>query len=357
MLNEVGKLESENKMETIEEKELFHKYPSIENSYRNEFIEKIKMHGFANEPYCITEKIHGSNTQICYNYKTKLFEYGKRTCKLQLGESCYNVQNCFELVKDSVVHLAQYLASKLTSLETVIVYGEVFGGNYPHEQVERDNKASKVQKGVFYSNHNEWKAFDIAYTLENDERTYFLSGEDFFTVCNTCDIDTVPLLKVANTLNEALEYPNDNESVVFEAYNLPKLDNNIMEGVVIRPWKRDLWMGQSRVVLKNKNEKFLEKSHEKRPNVQLEVPEKVKKTMEEISTYITENRVNNVVSHLGEVTEKDIGKIIGLTNKDVLSDFTKESGLFNLLDSTEEKMVTRYLNSEVAKVVRKVILK
>lgn len=346
--------------EVIEEKEtgLFHKYPSIENSYREEFIEKIKLHGYADQPYCITEKIHGSNTQICYDVKKQEFEYGKRTCAIEVGEACYNVQNCFEEIKEAVVDLAIYLTLTLTKeLASVTVYGEVFGGCYPHEDVKKDNKASKVQKGVYYSEHNKWKTFDIAYRLIDDECTYFLCGYDFFDACNAVGIDTVPLLKVADNLNLALEYPNNGESVVYKDYNLPKLADNIMEGVVIKPWKADLWMSQTRVIIKNKSEKFKEKSHEKKVNVQVEVPENVKKAMEEISAFVTEARVNNVVSHLGEVDIKDIGKVIGMTAKDALDDYNKEYGTLNTLEKTEEKMVTKYLQSEVAKVVRKVMLK
>lgn len=343
--------------ELMENESLFHKYPSIENSYREEFVEKVKMQGYGKVPYCITEKIHGSNTQICYDYKSKTFEYGKRTTTIAADESCYNVQKCFGLIKENVVDLADYLSAPIPGLKTVIVYGEVFGGSYPHQDVAKDNHASKVQKGVYYSNHNEWKAFDIAYTVEDDNRIHFLCGEDFFLACNAVGIDTVPLLKVTEDLDSALAYQNDASSVVYEHYNLPQLEDNIMEGVVIRPWKGDLWCGQSRVIFKNKNDKFKEKSHVKKVNIQVDIPEAVKSAQEEITAYITENRVNNVISHLGEVTLKDIGKIIGLTAKDVLEDFKKESGALNLLEKSEEKMVTKFMQNQVAKLVKEIMLR
>lgn len=336
---------------------MFRKYPSIENAYRNEWVEKIKMQGYGDIPYCITEKIHGSNTQIDYNYKTKEFEYCKRTCTIEADEACYNVQKCFDEIKEPVVELAMYLAPTVKGdLETVKVYGEVFGGSYPHKDIQKDNHASKVQKGVYYSQHNQWKAFDIAYTLVGDEKTYFLSGEDFFLACNAVEIDTVPLLKVTDSLDEALSYPNDGESIVYEYYKLPKLEDNIMEGVVIKPWKIDAWIGQSRVILKNKNEKFAEKSHERKVNVQIEIPEKVKQAMEEISAYITENRVNNVISHLGEVKVEDFGKVLGLASKDALEDYKKDFGTLNLMEKKEEKMVTKYLQSEMANLVKKILV-
>ena len=79
--------------------------------------------------------------------------------------------------------------------------------------------------------------------------------------------------------------------------------------------------------------------------------------MEEISQYINENRVNNVISHVGEVTEKDIGKIIGLTSKDVLEDYNKDYNTLKEMEKEYQKMVTKYLQTEVAKAVRGVILR
>ena len=78
--------------------------------------------------------------------------------------------------------------------------------------------------------------------------------------------------------------------------------------------------------------------------------------MLEIQQFITEARVHNVMSHLGEVSIQDIGKVIGLTARDALVDYKKEYGTLNTLEKSEEKMVTKFLQSEVAKVVRKVML-
>ena len=346
-------------METIETN--FHKYPSIENTYQEEFINRIRMNGYADIKYFITEKIHGSNTQIAYDLRTGEFTYGRRTAPLEDGEKCYNVQSCFDKIKDNVIELAEYLKPSVqaitkSELLTVIVFGEVFGGSYPHKDVPKDNHASRVQKGVFYSNHNQWKAFDVAYTVAGSDRLHFLSGFDFFTACGAVGIDTVPLLAVVNNLDEALAYANNGTSIVYKNYDLPELENNIMEGVVIKPWNADIWIGQHRLALKNKSEAYKEKSHEKKIDVQKEYSENVKKALEGISAYITENRVNNVISHEGEVTVKDIGKIIGLSAKDAVEDFKKESPVWNLLEKAEEKIVTKAIQAQMAALVRKVIL-
>ena len=45
----------------------FKKFNSLENSYRENFIHKIREHGYENEEYIITEKLHG-----CFTHDTKI---------------------------------------------------------------------------------------------------------------------------------------------------------------------------------------------------------------------------------------------------------------------------------------------
>lgn len=340
-----------------EEKSLFTKYPSIEQSEKEYIVQKIRNHGYEHICYCITEKIHGSNTQIDYDLTTGKFEYNKRSGLIAEGEKCYNVQAIFENLKGNIKDLAKYLSAPIKAetgkdLEVVKVFGEIFGGHYPHPDVQRVHSAMKVQKGVWYCPDNYWMAFDVAYKLKGDDRTYFLSAEDFFIACAAVEIPTVPVLKIASSLTQALEYPNDGKSVVYKQLGLPELEDNIMEGVVIRPAHKDLWMGQTRVILKNKNERFKEKSHEARPELTIEYSDNVNKALAEVSAYITENRVENVISHEGEVKEEDIGKLIGLTSKDIFEEYTKDSEVWSSLEKIECKIVSKHVAKNVAPLVR-----
>ena len=339
---------------------LFFPYPEIENSYQEGFIAKIKEAGFSEIPYAVMEKIHGGNSQITYNINTGEFFYGTRQHILEENESFYNLQAIFDNMQSDVKVLAKHLQNDVQSygqkLISVTVYGEVFGGSYPHDSVTKDRNAMRVQKGVFYSPSNQWLAFDVAYTIEGSERLFFLPVMFAVRACMLAGIDFVPVLHIANNLDEALAYPNDKSSEVYCKYDLPKIEDNIMEGVVIRPYRENAWVGVHRVILKNKNSKFKEKSRVKKDTISEEIPENVKKACEEVSQYITINRVHNVLSHLGEVNAKDIGKIIMETSKDVLADYNKEYDTLSKLEKKEEKIVTKYMNGEVAKVVRDVVL-
>lgn len=336
---------------------MFHKYPSITNSYDNKFIDKIKSYHHDCIQYSITEKIHGTNTQIAYYPNENRFVYGTRERELPENERCYNAQELFKDIKSSVKAIFNLLKEsyEIHDITSVILYGELYGGLYPHPNVDKDKHAVKVQKGVYYSQHNQWRAFDIAYTVITDDYLHFVCSKDFFELCDTVGIEHVPLLSVVNSLEEALNYKNDCESTIPSLNNLPNIENNIMEGVVIKPWEEDLWVGQHRVILKSKNDKFKERWKEKKVDIQEELPEVVKQAINEISEYVNENRVNNVISHLGEVSPKDIGKVIKLTSIDALEDYKKDYGTLNMMEKKEEKLVLKFLGREVAKIVRSVI--
>ena len=340
----------------------FKKYNSITNSYEDEFIVKVKMKNLDEYKWCITEKIHGSNTCICYDSINDTISYGKRTAFLEEGEKCYNVQECFNDINDKIKKLHSiYKESKGVAPDSIIIFGEVCGGSYPHPDVPRDNKATKVQKGVFYSSTNKWVAFDIAVKEPNSEHYTYLPSSEFFKVCEELEIPTVPLLAIVDTFDEALKYPNDGQSVLHKQFGLPALPDNIMEGVVIKPYNIDAFIGQSRVVIKNKNDKFKEKSHEKRINIQKELPEDIAKVSAELETYVTENRVNNILSHYGEMSKsekiRNLGMFIAETNKDIIAEAERE-GVFNILHNRKGdiKMATKSLNAKVANLVKSIIL-
>lgn len=200
-------------------------------------------------------------------------------------------------------------------------------------------------------------AFDIGYTVEQEDGTEafcFLPFMETVTRCSIASIPCVPVLANVRSLDEALAYPNDGESRVYSYFGLPGIEKNIMEGVVIRPSWEDIWFGTTRLIIKNKNEVFKERKAEKKP-VEVPLADNIQKAVDAIAAYVTEARVNNVISHIGEVTEKDIGRLIGLASRDALDEFRRNGALLDGLSKQEEKMVTKRLNTMMAATVRKVV--
>ena len=63
------------------------------------------------------------------------------------------------------------------------------------------------------------------------------------------------------SLSDCLAYPNAFKTTIPGEYNLPELDGNTCEGVVIRPAQPHFLRNGSRVIIKNKNEKWAENNN------------------------------------------------------------------------------------------------
>jgi Rnl2 family RNA ligase len=139
-------------------------------------------------------------------------------------------------------------------------------------------------------------------------------------------------------------------------FGLPSLEDNVCEGVVLKPVDPCFFGNGSRCILKNKNEKFTEKQKVKKTKKQdLKLSEEAKRLYEEACTYVTENRLRNVVSHGLDLSDekKAFGIIMKEMNKDVFDDFLKDHGDdFKKLEPSEQKKISKSLNKNVANLVR-----
>lgn len=308
----------------------FIKYNSIKNSYDTKFIRKIIENGYDREKWVVTNKIHGANFSFLVN---------------DLGVKCASRENVlnddsdfygFQVVRDKYIDNIKILYAIVKSIyddtASMSVHGEIFGGRYPHPDVQKNPNASKIQKGVYYTPNNDFYLFDI----KIDGR--FISFNTVFEISGIigCPVAT-PL--ATGSLQECLEYPNDFEDPTYKYYDLPAIENNITEGIVIRPIITR-FIGDHRVILKNKNDKWSEKSREKKVALVESVSDEAKSQIEVLSQYVTEQRLDNVLSHIGGVEDKEFGKLIGAYSKDVWDDYFGENeGDFLKLETQDQKIV------------------
>lgn len=315
---------------------MFKKYNSIENTYRDEFISRIKGHGFDDKEYVILEKVHGANLSY-YTNDGEAFYAAKRSGQVKPDEQFYNCQPILEQILPNLKAIWADLKIENDDLDQLTIFGEVIGGSYPHPEVKRNPKALKVQKGIFYSPDNVFFAFDIVINAR-----HYLDADKAIELFEKHGLLHAPIL-FKGSLDACLNHPNDFDSKVPAQLGLPEINPNIIEGVIIKPLKTLYMNNGTRVILKNKNEKWSEKSAFKKEIKPAEpLPEKVVKLQEAIATYVTENRLNNVLSKEGEVTRKDFGRILGLFNKDVTEDFNKDFvSHLDELEKKERKLITK----------------
>jgi Rnl2 family RNA ligase len=223
--------------------------------------------------------------------------------------------------------------------------------------VKNDHKVQNIQKGVFYSPVHEFYGFDLYISEEEtsrylsvDENNAFFEAENFFYAKTLFQ----------GNIDECLAYPNAFQSHIAEWLNLPPIDDNICEGLVIRPVEPVYFRNGSRLLLKSKNSRFAEKKSVKKRESALFVEPTYSEPLKELlpiaEQYVTENRLNNVISKIGHVSiPKDMGKLIGLFSKDALEDFLKEhSGRYASLEKSEQKILNTYVNKNVTILLKKV---
>ena len=333
------------------------KYSSIENSFSREFMEHVVAEMPQDLEYVVQEKVHGANTSFLCDGET--LRFAKRTSMLEDGEQFYDYPELLERYRDRVLKLFGDIKAKYPEVTHISVFGEMFGGLYPHDGVKTKQKVSLIQRGVCYTPDHEFYGFDIYLFTEAGGR--FLTVDEVNEIFETCGFFYAKTL-FRGTLAECLKQPNAFQSKIAEWLELPAIEDNICEGIVIRPVTPMYLRNGSRVLIKSKNERFAErKSAKRRTKLFVEpVPysDELKVLIVEGETYVTENRLANVVSHIGEVHfPKDFGKVMGLFSKDVLEDFLKEHGnLYTALEKSEQKLLNKELNKFCTALVKQVYM-
>lgn len=282
----------------------FVKFNSIENSYREKYIDILYQHGFGDEEYIAHEKIHGASSSFITDGVTV-----KLASRTQIVDgSFYNSQEVIDRISPLVLDLYH---NEFSDAKQINVFGELFGLG--------------IQKGVFYSNKKEFMAFDL---VVDGIPLPILKAKMLYAKYN---IPQVPYVNIFKNLEDALKESNTFVSKVSEVLG-ETCENkgydgtqNFAEGLVIQPLEPRYTGNGSRVMIKNKTEKFTEKTGRKPKDPNRVIPSNPFQELSE--QYVNENRLNAVLSKMGEVTNKDFGKIIGAMTQDVMDEMIKMDDL------------------------------
>ncbi|MCH2195328.1 RNA ligase, Rnl2 family [Kordia sp.] len=333
---------------------MFNKYNSIENTYRKKATEQVYLHGYGNDVFVVQEKVHGANFSFITDGNT--IQVAKRTSLIAEDENFNNYKYVVNKYEKAIAALFKLIQKDFPETEIMTVFGEIFGGSYEHSAVEKINGMVRIQKGVFYSPENDFYAFDIC--LDQKQYVDVTIANKYFEEAGMFCAKTL----FVGTFSECMAYPNDFESKVHEWLNLPTIEDNICEGTIIKPLISKRFGNGQRVIFKNKNEKWSEKSHVKRsrvskPSATEKLTETEKKLMDILLSYVNENRLMNVQSKLGEFSPKQTGKTIGFLAKDALEDFIKDhENDWNNMEKQHQKVMTKILNKEAATMVKQELL-
>ena len=319
----------------------FKKFPSLENTYQIKPIQIAEELGFDKEQYIVTEKVHGANFSFWMTEEhlsvegiglcsTVVIKCAKRSGWIEDDEKFFNYQPVLEKYRDSLERLYYHLSGTHACNE-VVVFGELYGGN--------------IQSGMCYKDDQDFIAFDMKIDgVPVDKLAMF---DDL----KTYEIPCVPLLGKFETLQEALNFNESFDSLLMRKGFNGEDKHKEAEGVVIEPVIPKWFPNGSRVYFKKKTKRFLEKVGNKIPKPIETLPKDLEGVLTQAFEYINEPRFNAVVSKIGEVTIKDIGKVMGFMTKDILEDMEKDS-----LIIPENKKFMKLLQQEVQNFIRPILL-
>jgi len=288
------------------------KYPSIAES-------SSKFAGPVAGEWICTEKVHGANFSITVSANGEV-AFASRSGILAPNDNFfgYKTRRLDTWLQPRVVELRERLVhDRLATTEaTMTIFGELFGGHYPHPDVPAVCDSGRVQNGIWYSPTLCFMGFDIAVRREADGAPQFLSFDDSREAAIAAGLCyATPLCR--GTFPQCLDFDIRFSSRLPAALGLPPLPPaagpNWAEGVVVRP-ACEPKTGGCRGLIKRKIPEFSERQYAyddwktarsgsggggvswTDAEYELEV---------EVEANITENRLNNVLSKVGHVDVTD----------------------------------------------------
>jgi Rnl2 family RNA ligase len=258
------------------------------------------------------------------------------------------------------------------------VFGELFGGVYPHPEVE-DLGHQPVQKGVFYTPDLDFYAFDIqvvrpAATATATARDDDGEGEgEGGVVKSWLDYDRATKLFAASglfyarplvegTLAECFAYDIRINSTLPGLLGLPPLEQNQIEGIVIKSVHNvGLAMGKRyqggsgggpRAIFKKKNARFEEVNP--KCETKWEEQRRVKKAAidtvyDEVERYITINRLHNLESKMGPVTRDNASEAATALAADAMKDLVRDyEETWAVIEEAAREVVHKNVRSKAA---------
>lgn len=302
----------------------FQRFPSLINTYKEKEIQRATEEDKVDGVWVVSEKLDGANFSFwCGGDEVRVASRNQ-----WVDGTFYGCQPVIDKYVDLVANI--YRATCKPE-DTLAIFGELYGDG--------------IQDRVKYGEKN-FNFFEVQLNgTPLPHGMHMLIAE--------AGLPYIPIL-AAGDLQSALDFDEN-----FKSHRTPEgvEGENPAEGIVIAPWEPRWLASGKRVIYKKKSEKFQEKKERKPKTPPVPLSDNDQCLLTVLLQYNTESRVYSVISKIGEITNKDFGRIMGLTTKDLLEEWAAvESG--NLKTTAEDyKQVSRVLKKEVSDTVRSVFLK
>ena len=240
-----------------------------------------------------SEKIHGANLCLCTDGAE--IAVAKRRAVLDAGDPFFGYKRAIAPLLPAV----RALFRRLGNVAWALVYGELFGGHYPHPRVAAIDGIEPVQTAIHYSPDVRFCAFDLA-TVDAAGEATLVSYRRAVALFESAGIPVAPMLRTGR-LDELLELPVAFPTRLPAQLGLPPLPDNWAEGMVIKPWDLEAPLAEPRYVLKRKRPEFAE-TRDDPPGVggpSIGGGDALAAAEAALAAMLTANRVDSAITKLG----------------------------------------------------------
>lgn len=197
-------------------------------------------------PWVALEKVHGAQMVIAVDGEG--VHFGKRKAWLRHDEPFFG----WQLLRAPLTIAAHAARARLV-VDTVVLYGELYGGAYPHPDVPAVPGLAPVQTGIWYAPDLRYAVFDVLVASGAQDEGEFLAHREVVALAREIGLDSPPVLH-SGPRSACLMVPVRQPTRVPLVRGLPELAGNLAEGVVLKPDARA--RPSTRIVYKQKIAEF-----------------------------------------------------------------------------------------------------
>lgn len=333
----------------------FSEFEKMSKNLQHFHLNEKQMKDIDKSKWVVTEKAHGAN--FSFVYEEKILRFAKRKEYLSWQDDFFGFQAVVHEIEDKVLALFEQLSLDMPAKKHIL-YGELIGGKYPHAQVEKVENVQAIQTGVYYAPDIQLFAFDIAIETEG-EKSYLVYEDSlqYFEKFHLLHAKPLFIGKFTTALHVNLRI----NSTIPEILNLPPLEDNLIEGVVIKLYQNPQKIAYSpRIILKIKNPEFDEEKKFHEAEKWSFIPSLSTKTedlafiLTEMREYVSQNRLHSVLSKIGSLKPENVAEIKEAFREDVWIDFNENyEGLLDELVATQQNWLKVRIDAEILLLLKK----
>lgn len=313
-------------------------------------------------PFIVSEKIHGAN--LCFVTDGRTIRCAKRKEYLTSDEDFFGHRALLNRLSGPILQTFSAVAKQEKDVWLLFIYGELFGGAYPHPDVPAVAGVSAVQTGCWYAPGIEFCAFDLGILRAGSTERSYLEQQDSARICTDSGILFTQTL-FQGSYEDAVALPLGFETTIPARLGLPSLGpSNKAEGVVLKPLRAVTLPRRTtaiRPVIKRKIAEFSEdlRFHEAKKwpvrSGAAPVALTLAELRQEVSALVNENRLQSAISKIGPVAARDTVRrnhVLKFVKEDLETELAqRHPSALAALSADESRALAAYVDDEARALV------